>query len=127
MRGYHRIQRGVQESLTLRCPGGASKGGAGALAADGCKQRRCGMSFEASPCGLRWRMPPSHRPGRDSSASALARPADHYPPANPPKPQYPSDRSQIAQSSLGKVSNRALGCAPKTNWVEQKDAPYRLL
>ncbi|MBB6221558.1 hypothetical protein GGE66_002531 [Rhizobium leguminosarum] len=47
------ISAGIQESLTLRCPGGASKGGAGALVVDECKKQRCGVSFEASPCGLR--------------------------------------------------------------------------
>ncbi|TBG44747.1 hypothetical protein ELG77_00645 [Rhizobium leguminosarum] len=44
---------GIQESLILRCPQGASKDEAGVPALDACKEQCCGVSFEASPCGLR--------------------------------------------------------------------------
>ncbi|NKM80698.1 hypothetical protein GFL84_25910 [Rhizobium leguminosarum bv. viciae] len=44
---------GIQESLILRCPAGASKGEAGIPASDLCKEQRCGVSFEAPAFGLR--------------------------------------------------------------------------
>ncbi|MEH2696934.1 hypothetical protein ELI00_00580 [Rhizobium ruizarguesonis] len=66
---------GIQESLILRCPAGASKDEAGIPVSDLCKERRCDVSFEAilwiAPQDeKRWRMPP---PG---SLFSSARPED---------------------------------------------------
>ena len=40
----------AEESLILRCPGGASKDEAGALTVDGCKEQGWSVSFEAPVC-----------------------------------------------------------------------------
>ncbi|MBB2700338.1 UNVERIFIED_ORG: hypothetical protein GGI66_005045 [Rhizobium esperanzae] len=56
MRDGRNSRRGgadAQESLTLRCPAGASKGEAGAPSVDGGKEQRWSMSFEAPAFGLR--------------------------------------------------------------------------
>ncbi|MBB2794063.1 UNVERIFIED_ORG: hypothetical protein GGD58_002927 [Rhizobium pisi] len=55
MRDGRNSRRGgadAQESLTLRCPAGASKGKAGAPSVDGGKEQRWNM-FEAPAYGLR--------------------------------------------------------------------------
>ncbi|PCD69350.1 hypothetical protein CO651_15390 [Rhizobium phaseoli] len=81
------------------------------------------MSFEASPCGLRtFRMRDVGGCRAEAQAGERRQPMDEVrrgrrgslSSCKPTKPQYPSDRSQIARSRLGKISNRALGCAPRT-------------